>query len=45
MKEFETLAVVAPDPTANASQLLVDRVSQNPHAVLFANTLDNSAWR
>lgn len=45
MKEFETLAVVAPDPTANASQLLVDRVAQDPHGVLFALPLDNGGWR
>ena len=45
MKEFTTLAVVAPDPTANASQLLVDRVAQDPHGVLFALPLDNGGWR
>lgn len=36
MQQFEVPAVVAADPNANATDLLVDRVRQTPDAPLFA---------
>jgi len=36
VKEFSVPAVVPADPQANTTQLLVDRVAQDPHGVLFA---------
>ncbi|WP_223690846.1 AMP-dependent synthetase/ligase [Leifsonia poae] len=36
MKQFDTPAIVAADPTANATDLLVARVAATPDAALFA---------
>jgi Long-chain acyl-CoA synthetases (AMP-forming) len=42
--QFETPAVVAADPEANATDLLIERVAETPDAALFA-TPDGDGWR
>ena len=44
MKEFFVPAVVTPDPEANASDLLVDRVRQTPNGALFALPTADGGW-
>ena len=44
MTEIFTPAVVAPDPDANTTDLLVDRVAINPQAVLFATPTADGGW-
>ncbi len=44
MKEFFVPAVVTPDPDANASDLLVDRVRQTPNGALFALPTADGGW-
>jgi long-chain acyl-CoA synthetase len=42
--EFSTPAVVAPDPEANTTDLLVDRVAQTPDSVLFSLPTADGGW-
>ncbi len=44
MIEFSTPAVVAPDPEANTTDLLVDRVAQTPDSVLFSLPTADGGW-
>lgn len=44
MKEFYAPAVVTPDPDANASDLLVDRVRQTPNGALFSLPTADGGW-
>lgn len=44
MKEFFVPAVVTPDPDANATDLLVDRVRQTPNGALFALPTADGGW-
>lgn len=44
MKEFFVPAVVTPDPDANASDLLVDRLRQTPNTALFAIPTADGGW-
>jgi len=44
VKEFFAPAVVTPDPDANASDLLVDRVRQTPNGALFALPTADGGW-
>ena len=44
MAQFDVPAIVPADPTANVSDLLVDRVSQTPQRALFA-VPDGDGWR
>ena len=44
MIEFETPAVVAPDPEANTTDLLVQRVAASPDAVLFSLPTADGGW-
>jgi len=44
VREFSTAAVVPADPKANATQLLMDRVSQDPDGVLFALPTPDGGW-
>lgn len=44
MKEFVVPAVVTPDPDANVSDLLVDRVRQTPNGPLFALPTADGGW-
>ncbi len=44
MIEFTTPAVVAPDPEANATDLLVDRVAATPDLVLFSLPTADGGW-
>lgn len=44
MTEIYTPAVVEPDPDANTTDLLVDRVAINPQAVLFATPTADGGW-
>lgn len=44
MKEFFVPAVVTPDPTANATDLLVERVRLTPHDALFALPTADGGW-
>ena len=44
MIEFETPAVVAPDPEANTTDLLVQRVAASPDAVLFSLPAADGGW-
>ncbi|MCD2441910.1 AMP-dependent synthetase/ligase [Agromyces sp. SYSU K20354] len=44
MIEFTTPAVVAPDPQANATDLLVDRVAATPDLVLFSLPTADGGW-
>ena len=44
MIEFSTPAVVAPDPEANATDLLVDRVAATPDLVLFSLPTADGGW-
>ena len=44
MNEFSTPAVVAADPEANITDLLVDRVAQTPDSVLFALPTADGGW-
>jgi len=44
VKEFFVPAVVTPDPEANASDLLVDRVRQTPNGALFALPTADGGW-
>lgn len=45
MKEFVVPAVVTPDPQANATDLLVDRVAIDPNAALFALPTADGGWQ
>lgn len=45
MKEFVVPAVVTPDPQANATDLLVDRVALDPNAALFALPTADGGWQ
>jgi long-chain acyl-CoA synthetase len=42
--EFETPAVVAPDPDANTTDLLVDRLAATPDSVLFSLPTGDGGW-
>lgn len=44
MREFHVPAVVPADPSANATDLLIDRVRQSPHSPLFALPTDDGGW-
>ena len=44
MQEFVVPAVVTPDPEANATDLLVDRVAIDPDAALFALPTADGGW-
>lgn len=44
MKEFFVPAVVTPDPTANATDLLVERVRLTPHDALFSLPTADGGW-
>ena len=44
MKEFFVPAVVTPDPDANATDLLVDRVRQTPNGALFSLPTSDGGW-
>ena len=44
MKEFVVPAVVTPDPEANATDLLIDRVRQTPDAALFSLPTSDGGW-
>ncbi len=44
MQEFVVPAVVSPDPQANATDLLVDRVAINPDAPLFSLPTADGGW-
>lgn len=44
MIEFETPAVVAPDPDANTTDLLVQRVAATPDSVLFSLPKADGGW-
>ena len=44
MKEFVVPAVVTPDPKANATDLLIDRVRQTPDAALFSLPTSDGGW-
>ncbi|HET6673659.1 MAG TPA: long-chain fatty acid--CoA ligase [Agromyces sp.] len=44
MIEFETPAVVAPDPDANTTDLLVQRVAATPDSVLFSLPTADGGW-
>ncbi|HWU47170.1 MAG TPA: AMP-binding protein, partial [Humibacter sp.] len=44
MPEFDTPAVVATDPVANTTDLLIERASATPQAALFA-VPDGEGWR
>lgn len=44
MKEFFVPAVVTPDPDANASDLLVERVRLTPNGALFALPTSDGGW-
>ncbi len=44
MKEFFVPAVVTPDPDANASDLLVDRVRLTPNDALFSLPTSDGGW-
>ena len=44
MIEFSTPAVVAPDPEANATDLLVDRFTATPDLVLFSLPTADGGW-
>ena len=44
MKEFVVPAVVTPDPEANATDLLIDRVRQTPDAPLFSLPTSDGGW-
>lgn len=45
MKKFVVPAVVTPDPDANTTDLLVDRVAQAPDDALFALPTADGGWR
>ena len=45
MKEFEVPALVAADPEANTTDLLVDRVAATPDRALFAIPTADGGWR
>jgi long-chain acyl-CoA synthetase len=42
--EFSTPAVVAPDPEANTTDLLVERLAQTPDSVLFSLPTADGGW-
>ncbi|WP_026378740.1 AMP-dependent synthetase/ligase [Agromyces italicus] len=44
MTEFSTPAVVSPDPTANTTDLLVDRLAATPDSVLFSRPTADGGW-
>ncbi|MCY7412741.1 MAG: AMP-dependent synthetase/ligase [Salinibacterium sp.] len=44
MKEFEVAALVAADPEANTTDLLIDRVAATPNRALFAIPTANGGW-
>ena len=44
MVQFDTPAVVAPDPQANITDLLVERVKKTPQLALFA-VPEGTGWR
>ncbi|MCU1582285.1 MAG: long-chain fatty acid--CoA ligase, partial [Microbacteriaceae bacterium] len=44
MKQFDSPALVAANPTANATDLLVDRVAKTPDLALFALPGSDGAW-
>lgn len=44
MIEFTTPALVAPDPDANATDLLVERLAQTPDSVLFSLPTADGGW-
>lgn len=44
MIEFSTPAVVAPDPEANTTDLLVERLAQTPDSVLFSLPTADGGW-
>lgn len=44
MTEFSTPAVVAPDPSANTTDLLVDRLAATPGSVLFSLPTADGGW-
>jgi long-chain acyl-CoA synthetase len=44
VEEFDVPAVVAPDPDANVTDLLIERVAQTPELALFS-TPDGAGWR
>ena len=44
MKEFEVPAMVAADPAANTTDLLVDRVAATPNRALFAIPTADGGW-
>jgi len=44
VKEFVVPAVVTPDPKANATDLLIDRVRQTPDAALFSLPTSDGGW-
>lgn len=44
MTEFSTPAVVSPDPTANTTDLLVDRLAATPDSVLFSLPTADGGW-
>ncbi|MDQ0895852.1 AMP-dependent synthetase/ligase [Agromyces ramosus] len=44
MIEFSTPALVTPDPEANATDLLVERVAQTPDSVLFSLPTADGGW-
>ncbi|MFD4421496.1 AMP-dependent synthetase/ligase [Agromyces sp. NPDC058484] len=44
MIEFETSAVVAADPDANTTDLLVQRLAESPDSVLFSLPMSDGGW-
>ncbi|GAA1785179.1 AMP-dependent synthetase/ligase [Agromyces lapidis] len=44
MTEFSTPAVVSPDPAANTTDLLVDRLAATPDSVLFSLPTADGGW-
>jgi len=45
VKEFDVPAVVAADPEANATDLLIDRVAATPDRPLFALPTADGGWK
>ncbi|EAR25336.1 long-chain-fatty-acid-CoA ligase [marine actinobacterium PHSC20C1] len=44
MKQFDVPALVKPDPDANATDLLIDRVAATPNNALFSLPTANGGW-
>ncbi|MFP7760277.1 AMP-dependent synthetase/ligase [Marisediminicola sp. LYQ134] len=45
MEQYDTPAVIDADPTANATDLLVDRVRETPDLAIFALPTPDGGWR